>query len=301
MTASSSCTSPTTVRRSRSAHRTARCGTRMTEAEPTSDLVGRVSVSIEETHAFVASQDKAALTLIIRHIENLLATEVFGTQRAGYAEEIVAAQSHLLGKCCGGGIGKSRRYRMARISRKIPDRDSAATLEQQLSWSYFKVLPPLYSDEARGFYIQETHNAWLRVRARRELIGRQGFERCEIAKAYTAGGSAVSLDTCSDRYFLYLFGVKDAYSERDRKSALILQMEIFFLDVDNGRAIEVGSRSKCLKCTWAAPLSPRFGRRRHRQKSWSNGSRKSIALRKNKPRATHLVGRATKRTRRTNE
>ncbi|GAA1088570.1 hypothetical protein GCM10009648_30070 [Tsukamurella spumae] len=128
----------------------------------------------------------------------LVETEVLAGERAEYAQEIVA------------------------------------TLGQQLSWSHFKVLLPVYSAEARAFYVQQALDARLSVRALRELIGRQGFERREIANAQTAGGSAVPLDSFRDPYLLDFLGLKDVHAERDLEEALIREMETFLLEVGNG-------------------------------------------------------------------
>lgn len=163
-----------------------------------SDLFDRVAALIEQTRTSVASQANAALTMMNWQIGHLIDAEVLGEQRAGYAEEIVAS------------------------------------LGQQLSWTHFKALIPVYSDEARAFYIQQALDARLSVRALRELIGRQGFERREIANAQTPGGSAVPLDAFSDPYFLDFLGLKDTFAERDLEEALIREMEAFLLEVGNG-------------------------------------------------------------------
>ncbi|OUS97314.1 YhcG family protein [Rhodococcus sp. NCIMB 12038] len=202
--------------------------------DDTRDLLGRVSALIEETRAVVAAQVNAALTLMNWKIGHLIDSEVLGKQRAGYAEEIVATLSPQLTKRYGRGFDKSSLYRMVRFSQTFPDREIVATMAQQLSWSHFKVLLPVHSDEARTFYIQQASSARLSVRALRELIGRQGFERREIANAQTPGGSAVPQDTFSDPYFLEFLGLKDTYAERDLEDALLREMEAFLLEVGNG-------------------------------------------------------------------
>jgi hypothetical protein len=57
----------------------------------------------------------------------------------------------------------------------------------------------------------------LSVRALRDLIGRQGFERKEIANAQTPGGSMVPTD-----------------SFRDLEEAIVRDLESFLLEVGNG-------------------------------------------------------------------
>jgi predicted nuclease of restriction endonuclease-like (RecB) superfamily len=105
-----------------------------------------------------------------------------------------------------------------------------------LSWSHFKAILPVRTPEARAFYIDQALTAQLSVRALRELIGRQGFERKEIANAQTPGGSIVPVDSFRDPYFLDFLGLTDAYAERDLEETIIREMEAFLLEVGNGWA-----------------------------------------------------------------
>ncbi|MFI8412132.1 YhcG family protein [Paeniglutamicibacter gangotriensis] len=197
-------------------------------------LFEQVSALILQTRSTVAAKANAALTLMNWQIGCLIDTEILGERRAEYAEEIVATLSPQLTKRFGRGYDKSSLHRMVRFSQTFPDPEIVATLSRQLSWSHFKDLLPVYSDEARTFYIQQAIEAQLSVRALRELIGRQGFERREIANAQTPGGSAVPLDTFSDPYFLDFLGLKDSFAERDLEEALIRDMEEFLLEAGNG-------------------------------------------------------------------
>lgn len=88
--------------------------------------------------------------------------------------------------------------------------------------------------KARTFYIDQAVGARLSVRALRALIGRQGFERNEIANAQAADGSAVPLDSFQDPYFLDFLGLEDAYSECDLEEAIIRDMEEFLLELSSG-------------------------------------------------------------------
>lgn len=90
--------------------------------------------------------------------------------------------------------------------------------------------------EARQFYIEQATDAGLSVRALRELIGRQGFERKEIANAQTLGGSTVPTDSFRDPYFLDFLGLQGAYEERDLEDAIVHDMQEFLLEVGNGWA-----------------------------------------------------------------
>ncbi|MBD0020760.1 DUF1016 family protein [Gordonia pseudamarae] len=201
-----------------------------------SDLFDQVSALIDQTRAVVAAQANVSLTMMNWQIGHLINTKVLGEQRAEYAQEIVATLSPQLTKRYGRGFDKSSLHRMVRFVQTFPDRQIVATLGQQLSWSHFKVLLPVHSDEARDFYIQQALDARLSVRALRELIGRQGFERREIANAQTPGGSTVPLDSFRDPYFLDFLGLRDVHAERDIEEALIREMETFLLEAGNGWA-----------------------------------------------------------------
>jgi predicted nuclease of restriction endonuclease-like (RecB) superfamily len=68
------------------------------------------------------------------------------------------------------------------------------------------------------------------------LIGRQGYERKEIANAQIPGGPAVPTDSFRDPYFLDFLGLRDVYQERDLEEAIIREMEAFLLEVGSGWA-----------------------------------------------------------------
>lgn len=197
-------------------------------------LFERVSQVIEQTRASVATQANAALTLMNWHIGRMIDVDVLSTQRAGYDREIVASLSRQLTERFGRGFDRANLYRMIQFSQIFPDAEIVASLGRQLSWTHFKALLPVYSDAARAFYIEQTISARLSVRALRELIGRQGFERNEIANAQTPGGTAVPLDTFRDPYFLDFLGLADGHAERDLEEAIIRDMESFLLEVGDG-------------------------------------------------------------------
>lgn len=204
-----------------------------------------------------------------------------------------------LTKRYGRGFDRVNLYRMCQFDQVFPERDLVATLSRRLSWSHFIALIAVDHDAAPTFCIQQTFDARLTVRALRELIGRHGFERREIANAQTSRGSAVPLVTLSDAYSLDFLGLKDAYTERGFGDELIREMETFLLEVSNGWAFELGSRSNRWRCTRTASSRSIIGRRCHRRKSCISGSRRPIALRKNESHAAQSVRPATTRT--TNE
>lgn len=115
-------------------------------------------------------------------------------------------------------------------------RQIAGSLAPQLSWTHLTMLLPVRTDEARAFYIEQAISGRLSAKALRELIGRQGFERREIANAQTPGGAMVPADSFRDPYLLDFLGLRGAYNERDLEDAIVHDLQEFLLEVGNGWA-----------------------------------------------------------------
>ncbi len=197
----------------------------------------QVTQLIEQTRAGgVAVQANAALTLMNWEIGRLIDEEVLQRERADYAKEIVALLGQQLTERYGRGFARPNLYRMVQFSQLFPDQEIVVTLSRQLSWSHFLVLLSVRRAEARAFYIDQMIIVRLGVRALRELIGRQGFERKEIANVQSLGGSVIPADSFRDPYFLDFLGPKDAYEEKDLEEAIIREMEPFLLEVGHGWA-----------------------------------------------------------------
>lgn len=197
-------------------------------------LFERLSVLIEQTRSIVASQANAALTMRNWHIGQMINAEVLGNERAEYAKQIVATLSPQLTLRFGRGFEKASLHRMMKFAELFPDHEIVATLSPQLSWSHIRELLPVASVKAREYYIEQTLSAHLSVRALRELIGKQGYERKEIANAQLLGGSIVPADTFRDPYLLDFLGLHDAWSEADLEQAIIRDLEAFLLEVGDG-------------------------------------------------------------------
>jgi predicted nuclease of restriction endonuclease-like (RecB) superfamily len=136
----------------------------------------------------------------------------------------------------GRGFDKSNLHRMIKLSQVFPDREFVGSLAPQLSWTHLAMLLPVRTDAARSFYIEQAIAGRLSAKALRSLIGRQGFERQEIANAHNPAGSAVPADSFRDPYLLDFLGLRNAYDERDIEEAIVHDLEAFLLEVGNGWA-----------------------------------------------------------------
>lgn len=197
-------------------------------------LVDRIAALIEQTRSLVAVQANVALTLMNWEIGHLIDVEVLKQERADYAQQIVASLGPQLAGRFGRGFDTSNLHRMIKFSQVFPDRTIVAALGRHLSWTHFKALLPVPTDEARAYYIEQAVDGHLSVRGLRDLIGRQGYERREIANAQTSGGSVVPADSFRDPFFLDFLGLADAYAEKDLEESIIREMEAFLLEVGVG-------------------------------------------------------------------
>ncbi len=194
-------------------------------AVPDGPLVDRISALIEQARALVARQTNVALTMLYWEIGRLIDLEVLKQERAEYARQIAGSLARQLTARFGRGFDQSNLHRMIKLSQVFPDREIVGSLAPQLSWTHLTMLLPVRTDAARSFYIDQAIAGGLSAKALRELIGRQGFERKEIANAQTPGGSIVPSDSFRDPYLLDFLGLRDAYDERDLEDAIVHDLQ----------------------------------------------------------------------------
>jgi predicted nuclease of restriction endonuclease-like (RecB) superfamily len=123
---------------------------------------------------------------------------------------------------------------MIKFAELFPDAEIVATLSQDLSWSHFKEILPLKSDEARIYYTNDAATRHLGVRELREQIRRKAFERREIANAQLTPASVVPFNMFKDPYLLDTLGLKDNFLEADLEKAILTELEAFILEFGHG-------------------------------------------------------------------
>lgn len=199
------------------------------------ELVEQVSALIDQAQAFAAAQVNATLTLRNWYIGRMIVVTVLKEKRAGYEQEIVATLARQLAERYGRrSFSRANLYRMLQFAQLFPDSEIVATLSQQLSWSHLHSLLAVRAPEARAFYIEQAVTAHLSVRDLRNLVGRQGFERKEVANAQAPAGSMVPAGAFRDPYLLDFLGLRDAYAEHDLEAAIVAEMARFLLEAGNG-------------------------------------------------------------------
>lgn len=172
--------------------------------------------------------------MIYRTHDLFIDAEVIGSERAEYSRQIVATLGRQLTDRFGRGFSAANLHRMLKFSQLFPDEEIVVTLSPQLSWSHILALLPVKTEEDRAFYIDQAITGKLSVRALRDLIGRQGYERKEIANAQTSASSVIPTDSFRDPYFLDFLGLQDTWQEKDLEDAIIRELGSFLLEVGNG-------------------------------------------------------------------
>jgi len=126
------------------------------------DLFDRVVSLIEEGRHLASSSVNAALTLTYWRVGSLVHSDVLGDSGADYGKQIVATLGRQLRQRYGPGYDKSNLTRMMAFAKAFPDVGIVGALSQQLSWTHFRKLLPVKSDEARQFHAREAVEKRLR-------------------------------------------------------------------------------------------------------------------------------------------
>jgi predicted nuclease of restriction endonuclease-like (RecB) superfamily len=192
-----------------------------------------------------------------------------GEARAGYGEGLLARLSEDLTKRFGRGFSVDRletarlfyvsysdRQISATLSRELPPGKSATLSRKSpraavhepepprlpLSWShYVLLLRRVRGDLARKFYETEALRGGWTVRQLERQVASQFYERTALSRNKAAmlrkgeialpGDAVTPEEQIKDPFVLEFLGLKDEYSEADLEEALIVQMEMFLLEL----------------------------------------------------------------------
>ncbi|WP_293902847.1 MULTISPECIES: PDDEXK nuclease domain-containing protein [unclassified Sphingobacterium] len=181
-------------------------------------------------------------TLMYWHIgQRIFEQEQEGKERADYGKYIIKYLSAELQPEFGSGFSSRQLNWYRQFYRTFP---IVSTLWTQLSWSQYKLLLSLRSDEHREFYIAETiKNNWT-VRQLERQINTNLYERLllsndkesvlAVAKKEKLPSDAKEI--IKDPMVLEFLGLKreSAYYEKDLEGAIIDHLQEFLLELGNG-------------------------------------------------------------------
>ncbi len=205
-----------------------------TEADP-SALLSDLRSLVQSARRRLATAANPTYTLLCWQIGRRLLRDNLQAGRAAYGKQILATVSQELTTEFGAGFNYTSLTRMARFAEWMTDEQILATLSQTLSWSHFVELLPIKDPLARDFYAEMCRIERWDVRTLRQKVAGMLFQRTALSKRPTSVISAeisklrdgqMSPDTgFRDPYLLDLLGLKGAYSERDRESAILREIE----------------------------------------------------------------------------
>jgi predicted nuclease of restriction endonuclease-like (RecB) superfamily len=204
------------------------------KSEP--NLLRDLALLIEQSQQKVIAQANSTLTLLFWQVGKRINEDILQNKRADYAKQIVSTVSTQLKEKYGKNFELSNLRRMMQFAEQFQDIEIVATLSRQLSWSHFRELLPLKTNEAKTYYAQASASQNLGVRELRQQIATKAFERTEIANLQINKSLAIPLNTFKDPYLLNFLGLQNTYLEKDLEAAILRELEAFILELGKGFA-----------------------------------------------------------------
>lgn len=169
--------------------------------------------------------------------------EQAGHQRAGYGQQLLAELSPRLQADFGKGFDPSNLSMMRGFFLAYPIFDA---LRQELSWTHYRLLLRVESQEARSFYETEAVNARWSTRELERQIHSLLFERLALSRdkkgvrALADKGHELCqpMDLVKDPFVLEFTGLSPSrrFRESDLEQALIDKLQEFLLELGKGFA-----------------------------------------------------------------
>lgn len=208
-------------------------------------LLTDVRQLIADAREATATAVNSALVLLYWQVGHRIRTEVLGSKRADYGEQIVPTLSAQLEGEFGDGFGTRNLFRMIRFAEVFPNREAVFALAHRLGWSHFVEVIALKEDLKREFYAEMCRIERWSVRTLREKIGGMLFERTALSKkpkklaeqelAKLRETDQLTPDLVfRDPYLLGFLGLKNTYSEKDLENAILRELEAFLLELGAG-------------------------------------------------------------------
>lgn len=206
------------------------------------NLFSSVKQLIEQSKRQVAISVNATMSMLYWQIGRKINDEILQNKRAEYGKTIVVTLSRQLEMEYGDSFSEKSLRRMTQFAEVFTNQNEVIELTQRLSWSHIKELIPIADPLRREFYTQLCiHEHWS-VRTFRERIKSMLYERTAISKKPE---ETISNDlnllrdqqklnpdlVFRDPYFLDFLGLKDAYSEKDLETSIIVELQKFIIEL----------------------------------------------------------------------
>ena len=214
---------------------------------PTSDtaLIADLRQLIDGARLRAAVAVNAELTLLYWQVGHRIHTEILGSQRADYGEEIVSALSRQLTTGYGRGWSARHLRLCIRFAQTYPEVTIVHTLCAKLSWSHLRLIAAVDEPLKRDFYAELCRLEGWSVRQLQERMQSMLFERSAISKKpdetirhdleVLRQEQRPSPDVLlKDPYLLDFLGLNDRYLEKDLEDAILREIEQVLLELGAG-------------------------------------------------------------------
>jgi predicted nuclease of restriction endonuclease-like (RecB) superfamily len=196
-------------------------------------LFKRVSAIIETRTTRAGSYANREVTLMYWEVGRYINSAVLDFRRAEYGKQIFATLSRKLVLTYGNSFEEKNLYRMTQFAAVFTDCEKLEKWACTLSWSHFRELIRLETDDARMYYADDAATRRLGVRGLQSEIARKAYERREIANAQLTA-AAVPFNVFKDPYLLDTLGLKENFLEADLEKAILTELETFILEFGHG-------------------------------------------------------------------
>jgi len=205
-------------------------------------LISEIKNLIEESRKQAAVTVNATISSLYWNIGKRVNEEILNHERANYGEKIVKLLALQLTNEYGRGWGEKQLRQCIRFAKTFPEIEIVYTLCRQLSWSHIRLVMFMEDPLKRDFYIEMCKLEKWSVRTFDERINSMLYERTAISKKpeltiqndleKLKNEQKISADLVfRDPYFLDFLGLKDAYSERDIETAILVELQKFIIEM----------------------------------------------------------------------
>lgn len=206
------------------------------------NLIDEIKKLIDISRLNVAVAVNAEMTMLYWNIGRKIKTEILKNKRAEYGKQIVASLSRQLTLEYGKGWSEKQLRHYLRFVETFPDFEIVYSLRRELSWTHIRSLIFIEDTIKRDFYIEMCKIEKWSSRVLQERIQSMLFERTAISKKpeltikqdieLLKNENKISPDLIfRDPYFFDFLGLKDAYSEKDLESSIIVELQKFIIEL----------------------------------------------------------------------
>ncbi|MCL1996776.1 MAG: PDDEXK nuclease domain-containing protein [Defluviitaleaceae bacterium] len=195
-----------------------------------------VSEIIDNRKSRAAAYANSEVTIMYWEVGRYINSVILDFKRAKYGKKIFATLSRKLVETYGNSFEEKNLYRMTQFANTFTDFTILEKWACVLSWSHFRELIRLKSDEARTYYAEDAIERRLGVRGLIKQISRKAYERREIADTRITEQSEIPFNVFKDPYLLDILGLKENFLEADLEKAILTELEAFILEFGQGFA-----------------------------------------------------------------